>query len=51
VRVEITADTDGKEVLPIRYDDNYIAVFPDETCTVSATFDSSLLRGIAISAD
>ena len=45
VRAEITADPDGSEILPIRYDDNYITVFPRETRTVSATFDSSLLAG------
>jgi len=45
VRAEITADPDGNEVLPIRYDDNYITVFPRETRTVSARFDSSLLAG------
>jgi exo-1,4-beta-D-glucosaminidase len=45
VRAEITADPDGKEILPIHYDDNYITIFPGESRTVSATFDSSLLAG------
>ena len=43
VRVEITADPEGYEILPIRYDDNYVTVFPRETCTLSAVFDSSLM--------
>ena len=45
VRAEITADPDGTEVLPIRYDDNYITIFPHETRTIHATFDSSHLAG------
>lgn len=45
VRAEVTADPDASEILPIRYDDNYITVFPRETRTVSATFDSSILAG------
>jgi exo-1,4-beta-D-glucosaminidase len=45
VRAEITADPDGTEVLPIRYDDNYITIFPRETRAITATFDSSMLAG------
>jgi len=45
VRAEITADPDGNEVLPIRYNDNYVTIFPRETRTIHATFDSSLLAG------
>jgi exo-1,4-beta-D-glucosaminidase len=45
VRAEITADPDGNEVLPIRYDDNYITIFPHETRTIVAMFDPSLLAG------
>lgn len=45
LRAEITADADGAEVLPIRYNDNYITVFPRETRTIDAVFDSSLLQG------
>ena len=45
VRTEITMDSDGGEVLPIRYDDNYITVFPRETRTMDAVFLSSLLAG------
>jgi exo-1,4-beta-D-glucosaminidase len=45
VRAEITADPDGSEVLPIRYDDNYITIFPRETRTINAAADRSLLAG------
>jgi exo-1,4-beta-D-glucosaminidase len=45
VRAEITADLDGNEILPIRYSDNYITIFPRETRSIDATFDSSLLAG------
>jgi len=45
VRAEITADPDGNEILPIRYDDNYITIFPRETRSIDATFDSALLAG------
>ena len=45
VRVEIAGDPEGYEILPIRYDDNYVTVFPRETRTLSAMFDSSLMTG------
>lgn len=45
VRAEITADPDGTEILPILYDDNYITIFPHETRSIQAAFDSSLLAG------
>lgn len=45
VRAEITTDPDGPEILPIRYDDNYVTIFPHETRTIEATVDSSLLSG------
>ena len=45
VRAEITADPDGAEILPIRYDDNYITIFPREARNINATCDSSLLAG------
>ncbi len=46
VRAEITAHPDGKEVLPILYDDNYITIFPRETRSIEAIFDSALLGGL-----
>ena len=47
LRAEITKDADGEEVLPIRYDDNYITLFPHEAQALDARFDSSLLGGHA----
>lgn len=45
VRAEITGDPDALEVLPIRYDDNYVTIFPRESRTLEAIFASSLLPG------
>ena len=45
VRAEVTQGADGEEILPITYDDNYITVFPHETRTIVATFDTSKLGG------
>ena len=42
VRAEVTRGNDGEEILPITYDDNYITVFPHETRTIDATFDTSV---------
>jgi exo-1,4-beta-D-glucosaminidase len=41
VRVEVTQGTDGNEILPITYDDNYITVFPHEVRTIVARFDDA----------
>lgn len=43
LRAEISADAGSSEVLPIRYDDNYITVFPNESRTIEARVDTSLL--------
>jgi exo-1,4-beta-D-glucosaminidase len=45
LRAEITKDADGEEILPIRYDDNYITLFPQEARAVDARFDDSLITG------
>jgi exo-1,4-beta-D-glucosaminidase len=45
LRVEITEDSGDAEVLPIRYDDNYITIFPHDTRLIDAVLDSSLLAG------
>ncbi len=45
LRAEISAETSGNEVLPIRYDDNYITVFPNESRTIEALVHTSLLAG------
>ena len=44
VRAEVTEGSDGEEILPITYDDNYITVFPHETRTIEATFSNSGAR-------
>jgi len=45
LRAEISVDGGGTEILPIRYDDNYITVFPGEDRTVEAVVETSLLAG------
>jgi exo-1,4-beta-D-glucosaminidase len=45
LRAEITGDAKGAEILPIRYDDNYITVFPRENRSIEAVVDTSLLAG------
>ncbi len=45
LRAEITSDAKGAEILPIRYDDNYITVFPREERVIDAIIDTSLLEG------
>ena len=41
VRLEVTSNRDGNEILPILYEDNYITIFPHETRFVKVTFDGS----------
>jgi exo-1,4-beta-D-glucosaminidase len=43
LRVEVADDANANEILPIRYDDNYVTIFPHETRTLQAVFDSSVL--------
>jgi len=43
-RVEITSDYDGEEVIPITYSDNYITLFPGESKTITATFETRNLK-------
>jgi len=38
VRAEVTQGSDGNEILPITYNDNYITVFPHEVRTIVAKF-------------
>jgi exo-1,4-beta-D-glucosaminidase len=45
LRAELSADAGASEVLPIRYDDNYITVFPNESRMIEAVVDTSLLAG------
>ena len=42
LRAEITREQSGPEILPIRYDDNYITVFPHENRTIEGVVDASL---------
>jgi len=46
VRTEIIKGPDSEEILPIRYDDNYITIFPHETRVQNAILDPSQLTGI-----
>lgn len=45
LRAEIAGETGGAEILPIRYDDNYITLFPHERRTIDAVVDTSLVSG------
>jgi exo-1,4-beta-D-glucosaminidase len=46
VRAEITAGQGGLEVLPINYSDNYIALWPGDSKTITATYATSALGGL-----
>ena len=41
VRAEVINDARGNEILPIRYDDNYVTVFPHETRVLKADVRST----------
>jgi exo-1,4-beta-D-glucosaminidase len=45
LRTEISVDAGVTEILPIRYDDNYITVFPREDRRIEAVVGTSLLAG------
>jgi len=38
VRLKLSRDTDGEEVLPVLWEDNYIALLPGETRRITATY-------------
>ncbi len=40
-RAKVSAMQEGNEILPIRYDDNYITVYPGETAEIHATLPKS----------
>jgi len=40
-RAAVSATENGGEILPIRYDDNYITVYPGETAEIHATLSKS----------
>jgi exo-1,4-beta-D-glucosaminidase len=43
IRVELTRGSDGDEILPIVYDDNYITLFPHQSRMITAKFQKSEL--------
>jgi hypothetical protein len=45
LRIEVTKGRNGREVLPVTYDDNYLTVFPHESETINARFRESDLEG------
>lgn len=40
-RAKVSGTQEGNEILPIRYDDNYITVYPGETAEIHATLPKS----------
>jgi exo-1,4-beta-D-glucosaminidase len=47
VRPEVTAGNGGNEVLPVNYTDNYVSLWPGESTTIMATYQTSDLGGQA----
>jgi exo-1,4-beta-D-glucosaminidase len=47
LRPEVTAGNGGSEVVPISWSDNYVSLFPGETTTLTATYQTSDLGGAA----
>jgi exo-1,4-beta-D-glucosaminidase len=45
VRAEVTAGSNGLEVLPVTYTDNYVSLFPGESVTLTASYATSDLGG------
>ena len=45
LRVEVTKGSDGEEVLPMTYEDNYVTLFPKESRTLWAKFRTVDLEG------
>jgi len=45
VRPELTAGNGGNEVVPISYTDNYVSLWPGESTTITATYQTSDLGG------
>ncbi len=45
VRPEITAGNGGNEVVPVNYTDNYVSLWPGESTTITATYQTSDLGG------
>ena len=47
VRLEVTAGNGGNEVVPVDYSDNYVSLWPGESTTVTASYQTSDLGGQA----
>lgn len=47
VRPEITAGNGGNEVVPVNYTNNYVSLWPGESTTITATYQTSDLGGQA----
>lgn len=45
IRAEVTKGSDGEEVLPVTYEDNYVTLFPEESREIKATYLSADLAG------
>jgi exo-1,4-beta-D-glucosaminidase len=44
-RAEVTAGSNGLEVLPVTYTDNYVSLFPGESVTITAKYATTDLNG------
>jgi exo-1,4-beta-D-glucosaminidase len=47
LRPEITAGSGGNEVVPVTYTENYVSLFPGESTTITAAFQTADLGGQA----
>jgi len=47
VRPEVTAGNGGNEVVPVSYTDNYVSLWPGESTTVTAAYQTADLGGQA----
>lgn len=45
MRADVTCGPDGEEVLPVRYEDNYLTLFPGESKTIWARYRKTDLKG------
>jgi exo-1,4-beta-D-glucosaminidase len=45
MRADVTRGPDGEEVLPVRYEDNYVTLFPGESKTIWARYRKADLKG------
>jgi exo-1,4-beta-D-glucosaminidase len=45
VRLKLARDTDGEEVLPVLWEDNYFALLPGQSRQIAATYAAKDLGG------